>query len=146
VRVLDAFEDRALFRVDWEPEIDGFVERIIENDAALVEATGTSERWRFELRFLDSGAASAFQTACLERGIGLDVRRVHNPAKPNPEDELTPAQREVVLAALEGGYFEIPRRTTLVDLADQLGVSDQATSERMRRAQAKLARSMADPK
>lgn len=143
VQVLDAFGDRALLGIEWTSEVDGLVRAIIDHDAVILEASGTSERWRFELRFPDSERASAFQTACLKEGISIDVDRVHDPAKPELDgEELTPAQREVVLVALEGGYFEIPRSVTLVDISEQLGISDQAVSERLRRAQLKLARSL----
>jgi predicted DNA binding protein len=34
---------------------------------------------------------------------------------------------------VQRGYFEIPRRVTLTDLAEELGITRQATSERIRR-------------
>lgn len=48
-------------------------------------------------------------------------------------DGLTTRQRETLRLAADRCYFEIPRRATLADLADELGVSDQAISERLRR-------------
>jgi predicted DNA binding protein len=57
------------------------------------------------------------------------------------EATLTPAQREVIITALKEGYFEIPRDTNLVEIAEELDISNQAVGERMRRAVAKLARS-----
>jgi predicted DNA binding protein len=38
------------------------------------------------------------------------------------------------------GYYEVPRRVELEDLAEVLGVSRQAVSERLRRATGALAR------
>jgi len=32
------------------------------------------------------------------------------------------------------GYYDIPRGCTTAELADELGISDQATTERLRRA------------
>lgn len=60
---------------------------------------------------------------------------------------MTPAQLEVMVTALEDGYFAIPRKTNLVGIAEELDISNQAVGERMRRAVAKLARSavIADP-
>jgi len=52
------------------------------------------------------------------------------------------AQQEALSLAFDRGYFEIPRRVTLVELGDEVGVSDQALSERLRRAQTKLACAM----
>jgi predicted DNA binding protein len=39
-----------------------------------------------------------------------------------------------LVAAVEEGYFAVPRRTTLVEIAEGIRVSDQAVSERLRRA------------
>ena len=39
-----------------------------------------------------------------------------------------------LVAAFEAGYYNIPRDVTLEELADELGISHQALSERFRRA------------
>jgi hypothetical protein len=51
---------------------------------------------------------------------------------------LTDPQREVLTAAVNGGYFAVPRETDLVSIAEKFGISDQAASERLRRALIKL--------
>jgi len=56
----------------------------------------------------------------------------------DPDDGLTDPQREAVRTAYEMGYFEIPRTATLEDVADELGISASACSERLRRAQTAL--------
>ena len=38
------------------------------------------------------------------------------------------------MRAVEGGYYSIPRRMSAQDLADEFGISDQAVTERLRRA------------
>ena len=48
--------------------------------------------------------------------------------------ELSSDQHEALVAAFETGYYDIPRDVTLEELADQLGISHQALSERFRRA------------
>ncbi|GAA5059049.1 helix-turn-helix domain-containing protein [Haladaptatus pallidirubidus] len=47
--------------------------------------------------------------------------------------QLTAAQRDALVAAVEHGYYRIPRDIALEDLADSLGISRQAASERLRR-------------
>ncbi|MFP8889357.1 helix-turn-helix domain-containing protein [Natrialbaceae archaeon A-CW2] len=51
---------------------------------------------------------------------------------------LTSTERETIERALEAGYYEVPRSTTLGELADSLGVSDAAVSKTLRRAESKL--------
>ena len=59
---------------------------------------------------------------------------------------MTPAQREALTAALEAGYYEVPRDATLQEIASQLGISDSAASARLRRGVAGLLRwTLADP-
>ncbi|WP_232700854.1 helix-turn-helix domain-containing protein [Halobacterium wangiae] len=55
-----------------------------------------------------------------------------------PGDGLTDRQREALRTAYELGYFEIPRRASLEDVATQLDISASSVSERLRRAQTQL--------
>ncbi len=43
-----------------------------------------------------------------------------------------------MLAALEHGYYDVPREASLTDLAERLDVSHQALSERLRRGHGNL--------
>jgi predicted DNA binding protein len=139
VRMLDQLDHRALFRVEWVPDINGLVQSIIEHEAAILEALGTTDRWEFQLRFPDSADVSSFQAALTEADVDFDLRRMYNPDDPETDvSELTPAQRETLMMALERGYFAIPRETNLMEIADDLDISDQAVNERMRRGMAKL--------
>jgi predicted DNA binding protein len=139
VEMLNELDDRALFRVEWTPDIDGLVQSIIEHDAVVLEAIGTNERWEFQLRFADSGDVSAFEDSCRESGVSFTLQRVYHPNDPETDvSGLTPVQRETLVLALEHGYFAIPRETNLTELAAELDISDQAVNERMRRGTAKL--------
>lgn len=139
IRMLDEFPDKALFRVEWDPDIDGLVQSIIEHEAVILEALGTNDRWEFKLRFPDNTAVSGFQTTLDEAEISFGLQRLYNPADPETDvSELTPAQRETLVLAVERGYFTIPRETNLQELAEELDISDQAVNERMRRGTAKL--------
>jgi hypothetical protein len=56
---------------------------------------------------------------------------------------LTPKQREALAVAIDRGYFDVPRRATLAEVAAELGVSDTATSQRIRRGCRELVRAAA---
>jgi len=53
--------------------------------------------------------------------------------------QLTTVERETLKTAVENGYFESPRETTLGALAEEFGVSKPAVSKNLRRAQQKVA-------
>lgn len=59
-----------------------------------------------------------------------------------PEDtllsKLSKRQREVLLLAYKSGYFDNPRKVTLRDLADMLGLSVSTVKEHLRKAQRKI--------
>ncbi|MCO8245048.1 MULTISPECIES: helix-turn-helix domain-containing protein [unclassified Haladaptatus] len=130
---LDRIEGRVLYRVEWSEEVESFIYGIAEVGATILEATG-DRVWRFRLRFHDHGALSAFHDYCEVRNIGYTLDRVVTDlAEEREEFGLTPEQRETLMLALERDYFDVPRGVTLGELADELGVTQQSVSERVRR-------------
>jgi predicted DNA binding protein len=140
VRALDTFEQSGLYRIEWAPDTEQFVTGILDTGGAVVEARGSDE-WQFRVRFEDNDALSAFRAHCRAHDIGCQLRQVYaitEGADPNREFGLTDAQYEAVTAAVDGGYFEVPREMTFADLAADLGISQQAVSERVRRGVRKV--------
>jgi len=58
--------------------------------------------------------------------------------------DLSDTERETLETAVEAGYFESPRDTTLGGLADEFGVSKPAVSKNLRRGQRKLVERVVD--
>jgi hypothetical protein len=58
----------------------------------------------------------------------------------DPERVLTARQRELVLEAVEAGYYDSPRGCSLTDLADDLGLAASTLSETLHRAEGKIVR------
>jgi predicted DNA binding protein len=71
----------------------------------------------------------------VEHDIALELDRVYalEDLETGNHYGLTDEQREALLAAVLGGYFGVPRGTTLGDVAAELDISRQAASERIRR-------------
>ncbi|MCJ2519381.1 MAG: helix-turn-helix domain-containing protein [Candidatus Thermoplasmatota archaeon] len=55
---------------------------------------------------------------------------------------ITERQREVLRLALELGYYEVPARTNLTDLAKVIGISKAAMSKNLRRAEGRVLSSL----
>jgi predicted DNA binding protein len=53
---------------------------------------------------------------------------------------LTEKQQNAFKLAYDSGYFEMPRRCKLSELADKLGIKRVAMQERLRRAEIKIVR------
>jgi predicted DNA binding protein len=56
---------------------------------------------------------------------------------------LTEKQMKAMLAAVEGGYYEIPKRTTADELASKLGQPRSTLEEHIRKAESKVVLAMA---
>lgn len=57
---------------------------------------------------------------------------------------LSAVEEETLVAAVQGGYFESPRQTTLGDLADDFDISKPALSKNLRRSQQKVLNGFVD--
>lgn len=60
------------------------------------------------------------------------------PRDDGAESELTDEQRDALLAALDLGYFAVPRQASLAEIAEELDVSDHVASRRLRSAMSTL--------
>jgi predicted DNA binding protein len=102
-----------------------------------VFVTGTSRRrdWELRMRFPDREQFSEFRGACAEQDTPLQVKALYETRSATRAERygLSEPQEEVIHLAARSGYFDVPREASLTDLADDLGVSTQAASERLRR-------------
>ncbi|MGI0054553.1 MAG: helix-turn-helix domain-containing protein [Thermoplasmata archaeon] len=53
----------------------------------------------------------------------FEVEAIHHQSLARPPSSLTPRQQEVLARALAEGYFDVPRRITLTQLAPRIGVA-----------------------
>lgn len=133
---VDTFEDRVLFTLDWDAGQDRLFAGITAHEGQLLSAIGREDAWEFELRFPNHEALSEFAAHCEDVQVAVEMTRVYNPTDPEggPWYGLTEPQREAIQLAVRRGYYDIPRGCTTQQLADDLGISDQAVTERLRRA------------
>lgn len=126
--------------VDWATG-DPLLGTLSTVEATCLRAIGTGDGWRLSLRFPSRDRLADCYRRCVDDGIPLTVEQIHTTAwsvEGGHEAVLTGVQRETLAAALEGGYFAVPRTATLQDLAGEFDVSDTAISQRIRRGIARL--------
>jgi hypothetical protein len=70
--------------------------------------------------------------------IPFEVKEVKQGPRENPKDGLTREQRALLKLALDLGYYEVPARVKLTQLARFTGVSKAAVSKKLRRAERKI--------
>jgi len=133
-------EERRLYRIDWQSRTCSLLRTLVEDDGTLLEATAHDGRWEFKLLFADHRAASRTYDRCQDREIDLTVRQVKN----NPGlladggNSLSNEQHEALVTAFQTDYYRVPRGVTQVELANNLDLSHQALSERLRRGHQEL--------
>lgn len=132
--------ESALYYAQWAEEVRSLLYSIAEEEGTILDGVGSAGRWQFTLRFPDRDSVSSFRQRCVELGIALDVRRVYSVSADQFDMEygLTKKQREILVTALENGYFQVPRDCTQQELAEKLGIQSSAASETLRRATAEL--------
>ena len=102
----------------------------IEDGVATVEVTGEHERVAEMGRRLS------------DLGLRYEVERVRQ--RVDPARLLTDRQRELLLAAVDLGYYDVPRRATLTEVADHVGIAKSTCSETLQRVQRTVIREFVD--
>jgi predicted DNA binding protein len=143
VQEVERHDGEVLYALEWDYSRDHLFGAMESVGAQLVAGRGGGDTWAFEIRFPSHDALSGFKEHCEDARVSITVDRIYNPTKPEdgPWFGLTAPQRETLVRAVEGGYYDIPRRMSTADLAEEFDVSDQAVTERLRRAIVGLTRS-----
>ena len=132
-------DEGALYRVTWTDVADHLLTWLKSRDAAVLHAESDHGRWLLKLRVDSRESLGDLQTFCHERDIQFDLVRLFELTEPKMgQYNVSEKQREVMILALEMGYFEVPREATLKDVAQRLDISPKAASERLRRGQTNL--------
>lgn len=140
---LDRVGDTALYRVEWASDLDGVIDLLAETNAVILEGTSNDRTWFFRVRFPSHDQVADFYNYCTEQSIKLHVESVYTlqeASRAGREFELSHPQREALILAIEKGYFSVPRRTNLSEIAADLGISQQAVSKNVRRGAEKVLR------
>ena len=130
--------------LSFEEQLGGHI-----NDLAGLEALATADAiierievlpdgWRQMGWFATRDAFNEF-SAFWQQNADFQLSRLTRDGESEPPgDGLTDQQHEALRTAYELGYFDIPRRASLQEVAAELDISASSVSERLRRAQTRL--------
>lgn len=142
VTTKDSEQNKQLYRLDWYLEELDLIAAIRAADGIVLEGGSSDGRWSFRFRFPDHDHVSQFYQHLVDHEIikfTIDsIYELETHADKKEQYDLTPAQREALTLAAERGYFSTPRVVTLDELAEELDISEQAISQRIRRATEKV--------
>lgn len=136
---LAARENGWAYRVTWAERPSRLVRRLVAEDITILSLQGGRGRWKLRLLASDRAGISRAHERLADLGCRPECLRVSTVGDGRwDRSMLTDSQREALLGAFEAGYYDIPRDVTANELAEQLGISHQALSERFRRAYRRL--------
>lgn len=132
-----------LYRIEWGNAMSELIRGLFDHEFTLLSGDANTERWRFEIRFDDGDAASAFKRYLTEHGIPHELTRVRGLADLDPPSgaALTEKQRDALIEAYDAGYYEEPRAVTTGDLADRLDIAPSSASGLLKRGTSRLVES-----
>lgn len=143
--LLSEFSDRRLYRVTFSPvgEYTLTYPLAAQFDIVYLSLEANYEGTTIQARVPDRQALTSYRESCEEIDVNFTLVSLYSEEK-NFEDtdgtkyNLTKSQYEALTEALHTGYFDVPRQTTLEDIAANLGITSQAVSYRLRRGHKNL--------
>ena len=133
--LLSAFDDELLYRMNWVSEVDLVLQMLTNSEATITDTYGTDGRWYLRVLYPDRDSLAKTTQFAGDEDLTFEVTAIREmQGEPSGRFGLTDAQFEALTAALENGYYKVPRELEQSDLADELDISHQALSERLRRA------------
>ncbi|WP_293032662.1 bacterio-opsin activator domain-containing protein [Natronococcus sp.] len=139
VRLLADVDGEQLYQMDWVRRVDALVQVLVEEEGTVLSAVGDASGWRFRLLFPDRDSLSRTNDYCRSNGIQFQLHSVYSLEEGRQgRFGLTDDQQDTLEIAFERGYYEIPRDADMMALADEMDISHQALSERLRRAHRSL--------
>ncbi len=133
--LINSDEDRWLYDIEFEPDTADVFDLVIEERGTVLSASASNGTWLLSIRFTDRESVSSLYDRLDEEDVAPTIVRLFDLAEESHSQcGLTARQYETLVAAIDHGYFEIPREVSMQELSEELGISHQALSERLRRA------------
>lgn len=134
IRATASFDQECLYHVEWSEGIRELVREMIDHEGVILEASGRDDQWLLRIRFMTREQFDAFREYFEERIPAMGLTQLFTPMHPrHTRGDVTSEQHEALTTAAELGYFAVPRNATIEEVAEELGISHQAVSERLRR-------------
>ncbi|MDB9281432.1 helix-turn-helix domain-containing protein [Halorubrum ezzemoulense] len=133
VELLDTLPDESLYSARLKSDRESIFVGITNATVNLEEAKLTGTEWMFRLRVESAEQLSTFQSYCQENDFSVRLTRFPTQIQifNGREYNLTEKQYEALTLAYSEGYFDKPRKTTLEELGETLGVTRQAVLARL---------------
>lgn len=128
------FSDEKYYHLDWDDDVKERIDTYVDRNGSILYAEATDDGWEVEFRFVSREQFDQFRASLREQGHTFELVELYEPGSPRQTGgEVTPAQRDALVTAVERGYYRVPREISTRELAEELDISHQSLSETLRR-------------
>ncbi|WP_254546535.1 helix-turn-helix domain-containing protein [Halomarina pelagica] len=139
--LLADFDSESLYQMDWVDQVQLVIHMVTNSRATVMDARSAGQCWEFRIMYPTRESLSKTNDFCQENDLSFEVRSIQDMGgEPATLYGLTDEQYRALTLACERGYYDVPKRVELNDLAEEIGLSHQALSERLRRGNRALIR------
>lgn len=132
--LLAEYDEELLYRMEWIDQVRLVLDMMTNSQATVLSAYGDGQHWSIRALYPDRDSLSHTHDFCEQNGLTFDIEYVREmDGEPAGRFGLSKEQYEALTMACSEGYFKVPREVDLKELAEKIGVSHQALSERLRR-------------
>jgi predicted DNA binding protein len=146
VTQLSQRNDERLYQMEWTDDISLVLHLLTEQDGTILSARATHDSWQLRVLFPEREGLAGALEFCQDTGLTMEIERIYEMSEATNAEigrhSLTEDQHEALRLATKHGYYDVPRGIEAGELADALGISQSTFSERVRRAQGALNRSV----
>lgn len=133
-------DSSVVYRTRLTDEVFSVTPMLAQLGVQVQGIVGTGSGWTLQALFPTRGTFSTFRRFCTNAGVNFRVNNLtwgHDDVLCG-DANLTSDQWDTLHTAYERGYYDVPRRISQRELADELGISSSAVSQRLRRITGKL--------
>lgn len=133
-------ETGTMYRGRWADHVESLAREYTSEGTSILKARGNVSGWVLRVRFDGRTQIGEFTSHLRDHGFSFDLVRLHEMTSSQTGSQfgLTPKQQDALVTAWQMGYFDLPREASMEAVADELDITPQSLSDRLRRAQKTL--------
>lgn len=138
-RLINESAKRFLYQIRWVESVQQTLRTLTSGTASLYSGRCRNGTWILQLWLPARNGLHSLSEHWDKHDLEITIRSIRSDGYVLTDTgSLTNLQYETLVTAYRLGYFDVPRKVTMTELADRFGVTQQTVSERLRRGHQQL--------